>query len=93
MRNHVVSHEPVDWLCLAASPTFALMALLTGVLGGGPLDMLCAAVTRSAGWNGPDVLADECLPFGALAKTDVWSAKRCPPVLIRRSEDRTVPRP
>ena len=24
-----------DWLCLAAAPAFAVMALLTGVLGGG----------------------------------------------------------
>ena len=32
-----------DWLCLAAAPTFATMALLTGVLGGGQLDMLCSA--------------------------------------------------
>ncbi len=32
-----------DWLCLAAAPTFAIMALLTGVLGGGPGDMLCLA--------------------------------------------------
>jgi hypothetical protein len=31
------------WLCLAAAPTFATMALLTGVLGGGPPDMLCSA--------------------------------------------------
>lgn len=31
-----------DWLGLAAAPTFALMALLTGVFGGQP-DMLCAA--------------------------------------------------
>jgi hypothetical protein len=36
------------WLSLAAAPTFAIMALLTGVSGsdmsgGGPLDMLCAA--------------------------------------------------
>jgi hypothetical protein len=31
-----------DWLCLAAAPTFAIMALLT-VLGGGPPDMLCPA--------------------------------------------------
>lgn len=30
------------WLSLAATPTFALMALLTGVFGGQP-DMLCAA--------------------------------------------------
>ena len=28
---------------LAAAPTFAAMALLTAVLGGGPLDMLCSA--------------------------------------------------
>jgi hypothetical protein len=28
------------WLCLAATPTFAIMALMTGVLGGGPMDML-----------------------------------------------------
>jgi hypothetical protein len=31
------------WLCLAATPTFAIMALLTGVLAGGPMDMLCSA--------------------------------------------------
>ena len=30
------------WLGLAATPTFASMALLTGVLGGGPMDRLCS---------------------------------------------------
>lgn len=30
------------WLGLAATPTFALMALLTGVHGGGAMEMLCA---------------------------------------------------
>jgi hypothetical protein len=30
-------------VCLAAAPTFAIMALLTGVLGGGLPDMLCSA--------------------------------------------------
>jgi hypothetical protein len=30
-------------LALAASPTFAIMALLTGVLGGGSAEMLCSA--------------------------------------------------
>jgi hypothetical protein len=34
-------------LCLAATPTFAIMALLTGVLGGGPMEMLCSAGPRS----------------------------------------------
>ena len=32
-----------DWLALAASPTFAVMALLTGVMGG-PAEMLCSSV-------------------------------------------------
>lgn len=31
-----------DWLCLAAAPIFGIMALLTGIFGGGPSDMLCA---------------------------------------------------
>jgi hypothetical protein len=30
---------PAQWLCLAATPTFAIMALLTG-LGGSPADRL-----------------------------------------------------
>ncbi|MCC2687323.1 MAG: hypothetical protein K0S21_126 [Rhizobiaceae bacterium] len=30
-------------LALAASPTFAIMALLTAVPGGGPAEMLCSA--------------------------------------------------
>jgi len=32
-----------DFLCLAAAPIFALMALLTVVLGDGASDMLCSA--------------------------------------------------
>jgi len=37
-----------DGLCLAAAPTFALMALLVGVFGGDQPDLLCLA-----GHNGP----------------------------------------
>jgi hypothetical protein len=32
-----------DWISLAAAPTFAIMALLTRIFGGGPPDMLCSA--------------------------------------------------
>ncbi len=32
-----------DWLGLAAAPGFAIMALLTLVLGGGPSAMVCGA--------------------------------------------------
>ncbi|MBH5403134.1 hypothetical protein HZZ13_35875 [Bradyrhizobium sp. CNPSo 4010] len=31
------------WLALAATPTFAIMAVLTAMIGGGPADMLCGA--------------------------------------------------
>jgi len=41
-----------DWLCLAAAPTFAIMALLTGVLGGGPPDMLCSAAHEASPLSG-----------------------------------------
>jgi hypothetical protein len=51
MQNQVVSregwpkagHGAADWLSLAAAPTFAFMALLTAIPGGGPLEMLCSA--------------------------------------------------
>jgi hypothetical protein len=33
-----------DWLCLAAAPTFAVMALLTGALGSEHSAMLCSAM-------------------------------------------------
>jgi hypothetical protein len=41
-----------DWLCLAAAPTFAIMALLAGVLGGGPPDMLCSAAQDASPLSG-----------------------------------------
>jgi hypothetical protein len=34
-------------LSLAAAPTFAIMAVLTGTLGGGAADMLCSAAHAS----------------------------------------------
>lgn len=40
------------WLRLAAAPTFAIMALLTGVLGGGAPDMLCSAAQDASPLTG-----------------------------------------
>jgi hypothetical protein len=40
-----------DWLCLAATPTFAIMALLTA-LGGGEPDVLCAAMQHASPLSG-----------------------------------------
>ncbi len=36
-----------DWICLAAAPTFAIMALLTAVAGGSAPDMVCSAADAS----------------------------------------------
>jgi ABC-type Na+ efflux pump permease subunit len=42
----------VDWLYLAAAPTFAVMALLTAVLGGGAVSMLCSGVQDASPLTG-----------------------------------------
>jgi hypothetical protein len=39
-----------DWLCLAATPTFAIMALLTVLAGGS--DTVCAAVHEASPLSG-----------------------------------------
>lgn len=44
---------PANWLCLAATPTFAIMALPTGIFGGNPLDMLCMGSRDASPLNGP----------------------------------------
>jgi hypothetical protein len=41
-----------DWLCLAAAPTFAIMALLTGVLGEGTAAILCSAAQDASPLSG-----------------------------------------
>ena len=41
-----------DWLCLAAAPTFAIMALLTGVLGGGQMAMMCSTAPDASPLSG-----------------------------------------
>jgi hypothetical protein len=40
------------WLSLAAAPTFAAMALLTGVQSGGQPDMFCAAMHGASSLGG-----------------------------------------
>ena len=41
-----------EWISLAAAPTFAAMAVLTGTLGGGPSDMLCSAMQDASPLTG-----------------------------------------
>jgi hypothetical protein len=46
--SKVAALDAAGWLLLAAAPTFAIMALLTGVLGSGRADMLCSAAHGEA---------------------------------------------
>lgn len=41
-----------DWLCLAAAPTFVVMAVMTGIFGGGASDMLCSAAQGASPLSG-----------------------------------------
>jgi hypothetical protein len=47
-----VKRSVADWLCLAAAPTFAIMALLTAFPAAGPPDLLCAAAQRASPLGG-----------------------------------------
>jgi len=44
-----------DWLRLAATPTFALMALLSALSGGRP-DLLCAAMQHVSPFGGMTIM-------------------------------------
>jgi hypothetical protein len=46
-----VAHVAADWLCLAATPTFAIMSLLAA-LGGGQSDILCSAGEHTSPLSG-----------------------------------------
>src|SRR5258708_5192254 len=46
-NDHAAAIGAADFLYLAAAPTFAIMALLTGVFGGGPADALCSIAGAS----------------------------------------------
>ncbi|GEC35316.1 hypothetical protein N181_23030 [Sinorhizobium fredii USDA 205] len=47
----IATRGAADWLSLAAAPTFAFMAIVTGALGGPP-DMLCASADEAPAITG-----------------------------------------
>ena len=50
--NHAAALGAAGWLGLAAAPTFAVMALLTGVLGGGHMAMMCSTAQDASPLGG-----------------------------------------
>ncbi|HUH83654.1 MAG TPA: hypothetical protein VLX85_03535 [Stellaceae bacterium] len=49
--GNATARGAADWLCLAAAPTFAILALVTGVPGAAP-DMLCSAAHHASPLSG-----------------------------------------
>jgi hypothetical protein len=78
--GNAVATGAADWLYLAAAPTFAIMALLTGVLGGGSPDMLCSGMQDAS-------------PLGGMVPMYLlMSAFHLPPWLKLMSSRRSGPR-
>jgi hypothetical protein len=48
----LAARRAATWLSLGAAPTFASMAVLTGIFGGGEHGMLCSAATPASPLNG-----------------------------------------
>lgn len=51
-RDDAASLGLADFLCLAAAPTFAIMAALTGGLAGGATGILCSAAQDASPMSG-----------------------------------------
>ena len=50
--SKAVAFGAADLLSLAAAPVFAIMALLTAVLGGGQMAMICSATQETSPLSG-----------------------------------------
>jgi hypothetical protein len=48
----LAARRAATWLSLGAAPTFASMAALTGIFGGGEHGMLCSAATSASPLSG-----------------------------------------
>ena len=51
-RGNAAALGAADWLCLAAAPTFAIMALLTDILGGGQMAIMCSTAQDASPLTG-----------------------------------------
>jgi hypothetical protein len=50
--DRLAARRAVDWLSFGAAPTFAFMAALTAVLGGGVHEMSCSAGSHASALSG-----------------------------------------
>jgi hypothetical protein len=51
-RGSAAAGAAAEWLCLAATPIFAIMAVVVGALGGGASEMHCATMADASPLGG-----------------------------------------
>ena len=73
-----------NWVCLAAAPTFAVMALLTGLLGGGAQAMPCMSANDPSPLSGMTLMYLLMSAFHSAPWLKLISGRRRP-VLVGRS--------
>jgi hypothetical protein len=66
----------VHFLSLAASPTFAIMALITGALNLGPPEMLCSVTHRASPLDGMVVMYSLMSAFHSAPWLKLISSRR-----------------
>jgi len=77
-------HGASDWVCLAAAPSFAVMALLTGLLGGGAQAMPCMSANDPSPLSGMTLMYLLMSAFHSAPWLKLISGRRRP-VLVGRS--------
>ena len=90
-QTNAVASALTRALYLAAAPTFAIMALLTGVLGGGRSDILCSAAEHTSPLIGmiPMYVLISAFLLPPWLKLISNRRKRRPPGVITRSSQTT----
>jgi hypothetical protein len=66
---------PAGWVCLAAAPTFAVMALMTAVVGA-PQDMFCMSTQGASALNGMAFMYMLMSAFHSAPWLKLFSARR-----------------
>ena len=65
-----------EWLRLAAAPTFAMMALITGIHGGSMSDILCSAAQNASPLTGMAPMYSLMTAFHLVPWITLLSARR-----------------
>jgi hypothetical protein len=84
-RLGAAARGAADWLCLAAAPSFAIMALLAAAPGGSSHEILCQAPPDASPLGGMAAMYALMSAFHSAPWLRLFSSRRSGPRLIRRN--------